>query len=237
MPRVKITGKRQVRILVGDYITAAQTGFPGRHKANWLESGRADIIPSFPRCQMIMRTLLALLLASLLSACATSDDPSRTRQVAQSGNLKVHPGLLGQPVPAELQIPQTVAAREIDDTPIRMDEEGLRTQRSVYFDLNKADLKPDYDPIIAAHARYLARNPNARVRIEGHADERGSASYNQRLGLNRAQTVRATLLGYGADNHQIAVKSWGKSKPKLLGRDEEAWAENRRADVIYELEK
>lgn len=186
---------------------------------------------------MIMRTLLALLLASLLSACATSDDPSRTRQVAQSGNLKVHPGLLGQPVPAELQIPQTVAAREIEDAPIRMDEEGLRTQRSVYFDLNKADLKPDYDPIIAAHARYLARNPNARVRIEGHADERGSASYNQRLGLKRAQTVRATLLGHGADNQQISVKSWGKSKPKLLGRDEEAWAENRRADVIYEQEK
>jgi len=186
---------------------------------------------------MIMRTLLALLLASLLSACATSDDPSRTRQVVQSGNLKVHPGLLGLPVPAELQIPQTAAARDIEAAPIRMDEEGLRTQRSVYFDLNKADLKADYDPIIAAHARYLARNPNAKVRIEGHADERGSASYNQRLGLKRAQTVRATLLGYGADNRQVAVKSWGKSKPKLLGRDEEAWAENRRADVIYEQEK
>lgn len=184
-----------------------------------------------------MRTLLALLLASLLSACATSDDPSRTRQVAQTGNLKVHPGLLGLPVPPELQIPQTVAAREVEEAPMRMDEEGLRTQRSVYFDLDKADLKADYDPIIAAHARYLARNPTAKVRVEGHADERGSASYNQRLGLKRAQTVRATLLGHGADKGQISVKSWGKAKPKLLGRNEEAWAENRRADIVYELEK
>ncbi len=184
-----------------------------------------------------MRSLIVLLIASLLGACATSEDPSRVRQVAQSGNLRVHPGLLGQPVPTELQVPQTAAAKAIDEAPIRMDEEGLRTQRSVYFDLDKADMKADYDPVIAAHARYLARNPSARVRIEGHADERGSATYNQRLGLKRAQTVKATLVGNGAGNNQINVKSWGKAKPKLLGRNEEAWAENRRADIIYELEK
>ena len=118
-----------------------------------------------------------------------------------------------------------------------MDEEGLRTQRSVYFDLDKSDIKADYDPILMAHARYLARNPTARVRIEGHADERGSAAYNNRLGLKRAQSVRATLLGHGAEATQVAVKTWGKRKPKLLGRDEEAWAENRRADVIYERER
>lgn len=184
--------------------------------------------------------LLPLLLATLLGACATGQDPSRIRQVAQEGTLKVHPGLLGQPVPAELQ-PQlpVVAAAEPDaseETPMRMDEEGLRTQRSVYFDLDQAAIKADYDPILQAHARYLARHPEARVRIEGHADERGSAGYNDRLGLKRAQSVRATLLGHGAGSSQVEVKSWGKRKPKLLGRNEEAWAENRRADVIYELE-
>lgn len=187
-----------------------------------------------------MRNLpLVLLLASLLSACAATSDPSATRQIAQSGTLKVHPGLLGQPVPAELQTQPQLAmtARETEQAPIRMDEEGLRTQRSVYFDLDKSDIKADYDPILMAHARYLARNPTARVRIEGHADERGSAAYNNRLGLKRAQSVRATLLGHGAEATQVAVKTWGKRKPKLLGRDEEAWAENRRADVIYERER
>ena len=187
---------------------------------------------------MIMRNLpLVLLLAALLSACATRDDPSRIRQVAQDGTLKVHPGLLGEPVPAALQTPQSLAAKQADETPMRMDEEGLRTQRSVYFDLDQAAIKPDYDPILQAHARYLARHPSARVRIEGHADERGSPAYNQRLGLKRAQSVRATLLGHGAGSGQVAVKRWGKAKPKLLGRNEEAWAENRRADVIYESEK
>lgn len=180
-----------------------------------------------------MRTLLILLSIALLSACASREDPSRTRQVAQSGNLKVHPGLLGQPVPPELQ-PIASVVQSIEETPIRMDEEGLRTQRSVYFDLDSAAVQTDYNPILAAHARYLSRNPEARVRIEGHADERGSAAYNQRLGLNRAQSVRASLLGQGARNNQVTVKSYGKSKPKLLGRNEEAWAENRRADIIYE---
>lgn len=180
---------------------------------------------------------LILLLASLLSACATGNDPSRSRQVAQSGALKVHPGLLGQAVPTELQGTSpvvTTAATEPAETPMRMDEEGLRTQRSVYFDLDQAAIKADYDPILQAHARYLARNPQTRVRIEGHADERGSSGYNERLGLKRAQSVRATLLGHGAGSTQVTVKTWGKRKPKLLGRNEEAWAENRRADVIYE---
>jgi len=180
-------------------------------------------------------TLLALLLVSLLSACATGNDPSRSRQVAQSGVLKVHPGLLGQPVPPELQPPApTIAAVEVDEKPIRMDEEGLRTQRSVYFDLDQAAIKADYNPILQAHARYLASHPETRVRIEGHADERGSPGYNDRLGLKRAQSVRATLIGHGAGNNQVTVKTWGKRKPKLLGRNEEAWAENRRADVVYE---
>jgi peptidoglycan-associated lipoprotein len=178
---------------------------------------------------------LILLLASLLSACATGNDPSRSRQIAQSGPLKVHPGLLGQEVPSELQ-PATpvVAAAETGEKPMRMDEEGLRTQRSVYFDLDQAAIKADYDPILQAHARYLASHPQTRVRIEGHADERGSSGYNERLGLKRAQSVRATLLGHGAGSTQVTVKTWGKRKPKLLGRNEEAWAENRRADVIYE---
>lgn len=184
-----------------------------------------------------MRTLLVLLLVSLLSACAASNDPSRTRQLAQSGNLKVHPGLVGEPQAATTKVTPAAPPALSAEAPMRMDDQGLRTQRSVYFDLDNADLKADYDPVIAAHGRYLARHADARVRIEGHADERGSTGYNQRLGMQRAQTVRAALLGHGAGAQQVAVKSWGKRKPKLLGRSETAWAENRRADIIYEQEK
>ena len=182
---------------------------------------------------------LTLLLSALLAACSTKGDIPPSKHIAQNGPLRVHPGLLGQPVPAELQGDARVAATPaaaVSDTAIKMDPVGLRTQRSVYFDLNSADLKADYDPALRAHARYLAEHPKARVRIEGNADERGSADYNRRLGLKRAENVRATLVSHGAGDKQVNIKSLGEARPKLTGHDESSWAENRRADVVYEVE-
>lgn len=112
----------------------------------------------------------------------------------------------------------------------------LRSERSFYFDLNQSELKTDYDPVLKAHASYLAQHPEARVRIEGHADERGGHEHNRRLGKQRAETVRSELIDRGAPDRQIGIKSYGEAKPKLKGHDEESWAENRRADVVYESE-
>lgn len=179
-----------------------------------------------------------LLLSTLLAACASSREGQQSKHIAQDGPLKVHPGLLGKPVPAELApVPVAAVTPTATEAPIRMDQDGLRTQRSVYFDYNSADLKADYDPALRAHARYLAANPQARVRIEGNADERGSAGFNLRLGERRANIVRDTLVTHGAPGSQVKIKSLGESRPKLKGKDEESWAENRRADVIYEIEK
>ena len=184
-------------------------------------------------------TLIAtLLLSTLLAACATKKDIIANKNIDQSGPLKVHPALLGQPVPPELQVANRMAANRIStETPMKLDEIGLRTQRSVYFDFNTADLKADYDPALKAHARYLASNPKARVRIEGNADERGSAGYNNKLAQKRAENVRAGMIGHGAPVKQVLMKSLGESKPKLTGHNEESWAENRRADVVYEREE
>lgn len=182
---------------------------------------------------------LAILLASLLSACATTQEGPPNKHISQSGSLKVHPGLLGQPVPPELQEQPLLAAGSAQDRNsegMHMDQTGLRTQRSVYFDLNSTDIKADYDPALRAHARYLAEHPAARVRVEGNADERGSVEHNRRLGLKRAETVRNALLGQGASGKQVSVKTLGESHPKLSGHDEASWAENRRADVVYEKE-
>ena len=180
-----------------------------------------------------------LLLSALLAACSTKGDIPPSKHIAQSGALRVHPGLLGKPVPAELQpeprsaaVPVAAAGEEA----IKMDPVGLRTQRSVYFDLNSATIKAEYEPALHAHARYLADHPEARVRIEGNADERGSTEHNHRLGQQRANNVRSTLLANGATEKQISIKSLGASHPKLKGHDETSWAENRRSDVVYEQE-
>lgn len=180
-----------------------------------------------------------LLLSALLAACSTKGDIPPSKHISQSGPLRVHPGLLGKPVPAELQAESgatAAPAATVGEAPIKMDAVGLRTQRSVYFDLNSADIKADYDPALRAHARYLAEHPAARVRIEGNADERGSADYNRRLGLKRAENVRSTLIANGAANKQVNIKSLGEARPKLTGHDESSWSENRRADVVYEVE-
>lgn len=179
--------------------------------------------------------LFPALLSALLAACATSGDIPVSKHISQSGPLKVHPGLLGQPVPAELQDAKLAGAAPAEA--LRNDEDGLRTQCSVYFDINSTEIKADHDPALRAHARYLARNPAAKVRIEGHADERGSADYNRRLGLKRAENVRAALLGHGAGEQQVIIRSFGESRPKLPGHNETSWAENRRADVVYDPAK
>ena len=205
------------------------------------------IRPSSRRRKNKMRASLpiAFLLSTLLTACASfkSEIPP-SKHITQSGPLKVHPGLLGKPVPAELQPGSSLPAASsapvasaTPEAPMKMDPVGLRTQRSVYFDLNSAAIKADYDPALRAHASYLAEHPKARVRIEGNADERGSADYNRHLGLKRAENVRATLASHGARKKQITIKTLGASNPKKPGHDEESWAENRRSDVVYDREE
>ncbi|MBK9783249.1 MAG: OmpA family protein [Betaproteobacteria bacterium] len=192
-----------------------------------------------------------LLLSTLLAACGTFRDQPPSKHISQSGQLKVHPGLLGQPVPAELQDPQRAAnsptaansapaasaAPAAAGSAAKMDQAGLRTQRSVYFDYNSATVRSEFDPALQAHARYLTANPKSRVRVEGNADDRGAPDFNARLGLKRAENVRQVLIGHGATEKQITLKTLGESQPKLKGRDEESWAENRRADVVYEKEE
>lgn len=181
--------------------------------------------------------LLTALLSSLLAACATTNDASPSKHVSQSGALKVHPGLLGLPVPPELQDSRQATAVGAQPGELAMDQSGLRTQRSVYFDFDSSAVKADFNPALQAHARYLAANPKMRVRIEGHADERGPLGYNKGLGLKRADNVRQAIIGFGATEKQVLLKSLGELKPKLKGHDEESWAENRRADIVYEREE
>ncbi|WP_371323438.1 OmpA family protein [Dechloromonas sp. ZY10] len=179
-----------------------------------------------------------LLLSSLLAACAIKGDIPPSKHISQKGALKVHPGLLGQPVPPELQGETRLAAATpgagTDATGGQPALGDPLNVRSIHFDLDSAAIKADYDTVLQAHARHLAANPALRIRIEGHADERGPSDYNRRLGQKRADSVRQTLLNHGAPENRIGIRSLGESKPRQKGHDEESWAENRRAELVYE---
>jgi peptidoglycan-associated lipoprotein len=110
---------------------------------------------------------------------------------------------------------------------------GLLATRVVYFDFDSAVIKGQGVDVVAAHAKYLSANPQARVRLEGNTDERGSREYNIGLGDRRAQSVRRAMLLQGVAEGQITTVSYGEERPADPGHDEAAWAKNRRVEIVY----
>ncbi len=108
-----------------------------------------------------------------------------------------------------------------------------REQRTIYFDFDKSEIKSQYEPIIAAHAKTLIANPGLRIRLEGNTDDRGSREYNIGLGARRAQAVRRALMLQGVSDSQIETVSYGAERPAVEGDNPEAWAMNRRVDMVY----
>ena len=106
-------------------------------------------------------------------------------------------------------------------------------QRSVYFDLNEYTVQTKYQKTLSAHASYLKANAKQKVIIQGNTDERGTAEYNLALGQRRSDAVRKSLNLMGVSDDQMEAVSFGKEKPKAEGDTEAAWAENRRADIVY----
>lgn len=112
--------------------------------------------------------------------------------------------------------------------------ETLRQNNVVYFDFDRSDIRDEGRPVIARFGSYLSAHSAARVRIEGHTDERGSREYNVALGNRRAQAVRLALLAQGARDPQLRSLSYGAERPAVDGHDEVAWAKNRRAAIVFE---
>ena len=105
--------------------------------------------------------------------------------------------------------------------------------QSYYYELNSNAVHQSDYASIQAQATYLVAHPNARVRLEGNCDNRGSREYNIALGWRRANSVKAILLQDGVSPNQITTFSWGSEKPVAFGNNEAAWAKNRRTDLIY----
>ena len=106
-------------------------------------------------------------------------------------------------------------------------------QRSVYFDLNEYTVQTKYQKQLSAHASFLKANSKQKIIIQGNTDERGTAEYNLALGQRRSDAVRKSLSQMGVSDEQMEAVSFGKEKPKAEGDNEAAWAENRRADIVY----
>lgn len=105
--------------------------------------------------------------------------------------------------------------------------------RVIYFDFDSTQIREEFKEPLRAHAKYLATNLNARVTIEGHADERGTREYNLALGENRGEQVKRFMQAEGASASQMSLISYGEEKPTDPGHSDASWAYNRRAVLVY----
>ena len=121
----------------------------------------------------------------------------------------------------------------ISVSPLEAERQRLMQQLVVYFDYDTADILPEFNALLQAHGQFLAQNPNTNIRLEGHADERGSREYNIGLGERRAQAVRRVLMLQGAGGSQLTTVSYGEERPAQTGSDDEAWRLNRRVELVY----
>jgi peptidoglycan-associated lipoprotein len=110
---------------------------------------------------------------------------------------------------------------------------SLLATRVIYFDFDQSAVRSEYLDVIQAHADYLAANPQVVVRLEGHADEKGTREYNLGLGENRANSVRSLMLAQGVSDNQLVVVSYGEERPATFEHNEESWALNRRVELVY----
>lgn len=115
----------------------------------------------------------------------------------------------------------------------RKDPASPLSQRSVFFDFDSFVVKDEYRPLLEAHAAYLVAHPDARVILQGNTDERGSREYNLALGQKRAEAVRRALGLLGVSDVQMEAVSFGEEKERNEADTEEAYAENRRTDIVY----
>jgi peptidoglycan-associated lipoprotein len=103
----------------------------------------------------------------------------------------------------------------------------------IYFDFDQSELRAEYSDLLQRHAGRLSNDGRAQIRLEGHADERGSREYNIGLGERRSQSVRRLLLIQGAAPDQISTVSFGEERPAAFGSDEAAYEQNRRVEITY----
>lgn len=174
---------------------------------------------------MIYRLPFSLLVAAfMLAGCATSSPPP-PKPPPPADKLDA---LGARPVaPVQTQPLETTERSPLDDPSSPL------YRKVIYFDYDAAEIRPQYASLLRAHADYIFKNPDVRVRLEGHSDERGTREYNLALGDRRSRAVKRFLMAEGAPEPRLKTLSYGEERPADPARNQRAWSENRRVELVY----
>ncbi len=184
----------------------------------------------------IWKLILAVSAAAALAGCTSTPEtvaPVETR--TGTGTTAVTPdagtstsGVGGTPGAAGTTMPGTSAT----GNPLK-DPRNPLSRREIFYEYDSFTVKDEYKPLLEAHANYLKQNRNARIKVEGNTDERGSREYNLALGQKRSESVKRVLTLLGVADAQIDTVSFGEEKPRNATSSETAYSENRRCDLAY----
>jgi peptidoglycan-associated lipoprotein len=169
-----------------------------------------------------LRFIALVMLAALLAACAreTVEEPTTPEPPPE-------PEAAPEPETERLDPRDYTDPRNLDNA------DSLLSERVIYFEFDRSNVRSQFRPIIEAHAAYLRANASARVILEGHADERGSREYNLGLGERRGESVADVLRANRVSSDQIEVVSYGEERPVCRESNEECWQRNRRVEIVY----
>lgn len=189
---------------------------------------------------MLSHLFRAGVVAVAMSIAACSSTPTKEQDGAKVEDRSLTPPT-GAKKPIVVDTQPVVPAKVEPATPLAMDPalkdpKNILSKRTIYFDFDSNLVKEEFRPIVAAHAKYIAANGKAKMIIQGHTDERGSREYNLALGQRRSDAVKQMMTVLGAEGSRVETVSFGEEKPAVQGTGESAYAQNRRAEIVYQGE-
>ena len=184
----------------------------------------------------MLKIISGLTIAVLLAACSSTPTTEQKGAAVEDRTLSTpQPPRVVESTPVKPAIAQPSTTDSMLGNELK-DPKSILSKRSVFFDYDSNLIKDEYRPMVAAHARYLTQNRSAKMIIQGNTDERGSREYNLALGQRRADAVKQMITVLGVEAPRVESVSFGEEKPRAQGSTEAAYAENRRADIVYQGE-
>lgn len=175
--------------------------------------------------------VMSVVLVSLLAACSSKPVKEEPKAAVEDKSPVTQPA--AKPAASTTEATTAPVSQSAVTVNPLTDPNNILSKRNVFFDFDKDEVKAEYRSLVEAHAKYLMANPNARVALQGNADDRGSREYNLALGQRRAVAVKKVMNVYGASDKQIETVSYGEEKPRCSEQAETCWSQNRRADFVY----
>jgi peptidoglycan-associated lipoprotein len=172
------------------------------------------------------KALFSVMALALLYGCASTPTEPDGKP-----SLPASPPGQAQP-PSSPVTSRPVESPRTQGDPLKDPSSGL-SKRSVFYELDKYDVRDEFRPVLQAHGKYLAENRGKKMLVQGNCDERGSREYNIALGQRRAEGVKRMLVLMGATDVQVESVSLGEEKPRCGDHAEGCWSQNRRSDMLY----